>query len=101
MIGAVIRRAPLAMMAIAALALPAYAADPTFESAQQLYEDCLWQQAFESSSRLADAGDPQAPRIAAQMARCGNIPYGRGFQATAVQIERWRLAAANMRQASR
>jgi len=88
-----IRRAALALLSAAVVAMPALAGEREFEHALQQYEDCHWQQAFESFSRLADAGDPQAARIAAQMVRYGVELYGQKFEATTVQLERWRVVA--------
>jgi hypothetical protein len=88
-----IRRAALALVSVAVFALPALAEEREFDRAMQQYENCHWQQAFESFSRLADEGDPQAARIAAQMVRYGLALYGQKFEVTAARLERWRVVA--------
>jgi hypothetical protein len=88
-----IRHAALALVSAAAFAMPVLAEEREFDRAMQQYEQCHWQQAFESFSRLADQGDAQAARIAEQMVRYGVALYGRKFEATTAQLERWRVSA--------
>ena len=51
-----------------------------------------WPEAFELLTRLADAGDPEASRLALQMWRYGHALYGQRFEARKDQIERWSQA---------
>ncbi|MBL8325691.1 MAG: hypothetical protein JNJ89_12120 [Rubrivivax sp.] len=88
-----IRHTGLALASAICLALPAQAQPEEFRRALQAYEDCHWPQAFEGFARLADAGDAEAARIAALMARHGPALYGRAFEVQPPRLARWRDAA--------
>lgn len=63
---------------------------PTIDDARLLYERNQWRPAFEAYSRLADAGDPEAARVALMMSTHGPGLYGTVLPAGPQRIERWR-----------
>lgn len=87
-------RVLLALCCAAALALPARADDSAFDAALQLYERNHWPAAFTALSRLADAGDAEAARVATLMWRHGPALYGSTFTPSAEQVGRWWAARA-------
>lgn len=79
----------LALCCAAALALPARADDAAFDAAMQLYERNHWPAAFTALSRLADAGEAEAARIATLMWRHGPALYGSRLTPSDAQVGRW------------
>ena len=81
----------LVLFAGAASAQPTRPADAgeSFDNAMQAYERNHWQAAYAGFAALADAGDPEAARIATQMWRHGPALYRTSFEAKAQQLERW------------
>jgi hypothetical protein len=86
-------RALLALAACFPMAQPVVAADADLAAALELYQTCHWRQAFAAFTRLADAGDREAARIARQMARHGPALYGQSFEITQAQTQRWAQTA--------
>lgn len=78
--------------------LAASAAAPTvgraqrFDEAMCLMEDGCWERAFTRLAELADAGHPQAARIAMVFVQRGASLFGGHFSASARQRECWRRA---------
>jgi hypothetical protein len=60
-----------------------------FDAALIDYERNHWPQAFAALARLADAGHPEAARIAWQMWRYGGALYRHDFAASARQVQAW------------
>lgn len=84
----------LCVASFAALsAAPAAAADDGFVAAMHAYDDGRYALAYGRLVSLADAGHPEAARIALMMLRYGPQLYGTQWSATPGQIDRW-LAAA-------
>ena len=63
-----------------------------FDDAMRLMEDGRWQTAFTLLAQLADAGHPQAARIALLFVRRGALLFGGHYCASAPQRERWERA---------
>lgn len=53
------------------------------------YERCHWQAAFDAFAAAADAGVPEAARIALSMARHGSLLYRQVFVVSPVQLSSW------------
>ncbi|WP_280156265.1 hypothetical protein [Piscinibacter sp. XHJ-5] len=64
-----------------------------FEEAMRLMEDGCWHASFLALTELADAGHPQAARIALLFVRRGTSLFGGSFQASARQRESWQRAS--------
>ena len=64
-----------------------------FDEAMTLMEDGRWQQAFARLAELADAGHPQAARIAMLYVQRGTSLFGGHFSASARQREFWQRAS--------
>ena len=60
-----------------------------FDEATRLMEDGRWQQAFTRLAASADAGQPQAARIALLFVRRGAWLFGGSYHASAQQRECW------------
>ncbi len=69
------------------------AASTGLERAMVHFERCHWVQAFEELALLADAGHPDAARIALMMRTHGTRLFGHHFVAGAAQRDRWLDAA--------
>ena len=69
-------------------------AAPGFERAIAEYEVQRFPAAFDVLARLADAGHPEAARIALMMHAHGPRLYGRRFEVDATRRARWLDAAA-------
>ena len=88
----------LCVASLAALAAaPAAAADDGFAAAMGAYDEGRHALAYDRLVALADAGHPEAARIALLMLRYGPRLYGVRLAATPTQVDRW-LAAAGTRQ---
>ena len=68
---------------------PAIDREQRFEDAMALMEAGDWKRAFTSLAQLADAGHPQAARIAMVFVRRGASLFGGTFSAGARQRECW------------
>lgn len=101
MIRKTILSAALALAATTCQAALPEAPPAPLEEALMLYETSHWQAAFEAFARLADAGDPEAARIAFLMSRHGRDLYGQSFTVTATQVRRWLAAVAGVMHAAR
>ena len=64
-----------------------------FDEAMSLMESGKCQAAFERMARLADAGHPQAARLALLFVRRGTALFGGAYPATAEQLEAWQAAS--------
>ncbi len=64
-----------------------------FGEAMRLMEDGRWRQAFAHLAELADAGQPQAARIALLLVRRGTLLFGGTFNASAQQRASWQRAS--------
>lgn len=90
----------LCTVALAALvtmnAAPAAAvgADDAFVAAMQRYDEGRYALAYGRLVALADAGHPEAARVALMMLRYGPQLFGAAWSATPGQVDRW-LAAAS------
>ena len=73
---------------------PTEARTRRFEDAIQLLEEGLWQESFSQLAELADAGHPQAARIALLLVARGSVLFGGSFMATQTQRRAWRMLAA-------
>ncbi|MEO8122747.1 MAG: hypothetical protein ABI633_01730 [Burkholderiales bacterium] len=62
-----------------------------FAAAQEAYDISHWAEAHAAFAALADQGDAESARIALQMWRQGQVLYGRAFEVTPEQAQRWRL----------
>ncbi len=91
--GALQRRQATGLDASRAAPAP-FANDPAhaFDEAMRLIEHGRWQPAFTRLAALADAGHPQAARIAMIFVRRGASLFGGRFTATARQREGWQRA---------
>ncbi len=87
--------------AAAGVSAPAAAGTDDLEAAARLHDDCHWPEVFAAYARLADTGQPEAARIAAQMVRHGRALHGQSFDAAPERVARWRGAAVATRQAPR
>lgn len=67
--------------------------DTAFEEAMAHYAHCDWERAFEAFAQLADAGHPEAARIALLMRAHGPRLFGHTFVAGLEQRQRWVDAA--------
>lgn len=70
-------------------ALPLHAQTDSFDAAMAQYETGHHAQAYAQLARLADAGHPEAARIAWLMQRHGERLYGQRFEATPLQQLSW------------
>ena len=82
----------------------AHATTPTtspcaFERAIDHFAHGHWSDAFDELVPLADAGDPEAARIAMLMAVRGPRLFGRTFPASSSQRKRWHEVASRARTA--
>lgn len=68
-------------------------ASPDFERALEHFAHGRWRDAYETLATLADAGDPEAARIAVLMAIRGPRLFGRSFVASPGQRRRWQALA--------
>lgn len=64
-----------------------------FDQAIGLMEGGRWQQAFTLLAELADAGHPQAARIALLFVRRGSLLFGGTYRAHADQRQCWQRAS--------
>ena len=64
------------------------------DEALRLMHQGRWRPAFDRLAELADAGQPQAARIALLFVWRGTSLFGGNFHASAVQRECWRRAGA-------
>ena len=62
---------------------------PQYRDAMAAYQAEQWPQAYEALATLADAGNPDAARVAALMARQGPYLFGQTFKADAERLARW------------
>lgn len=60
-----------------------------FRTAMDAYETQQWPQAYAQLSAAADAGDPDAARVATMMARQGPLLFGQHFDVSAERLQRW------------
>lgn len=72
---------------------PGEARSHRFEEALQLLERSLWHESFRQLAELADAGHPQAARIALLMVARGSVLFGGSFIASEPQRRAWRRLA--------
>ncbi|MFG6441471.1 hypothetical protein [Roseateles sp. LKC17W] len=63
---------------------------PSLDDAWGDYERCHWREAFRTFAILADAGDPEAARMAVAMARYGALLYQQNFEVAAQRLDSWR-----------
>lgn len=63
---------------------------PSLDAAWSDYERCHWRDAFRTFAILADAGDPEAARMAVVMARHGSLLYQQNFEVAAQRLDSWR-----------
>lgn len=63
---------------------------PSLDDAWGDYERCHWREAFRTFAILADAGDPEAARMAAAMVRHGAQLYQQTFEVAAQRLDSWR-----------
>ena len=63
---------------------------PSLDDAWGDYERCHWREAFRTFATLADAGDPEAARMALSMARHGVRLYQQHFEVVAQRLDSWR-----------
>jgi hypothetical protein len=63
---------------------------PSLDEAWGDYERCHWREAFRTFAILADAGDPEAARMAVVMARHGSLLYQQNFEVAAQRLDSWR-----------
>lgn len=63
---------------------------PSMAEAWGDYERCHWREAFRAFAILADAGDPEAARMAVAMARHGSLLYQQDFEVAAQRLDSWR-----------
>lgn len=63
---------------------------PSLDEAWDDYERCHWRDAFRTFAILADAGDPEAARMASAMARHGALLYQQNFEVASQRLESWR-----------
>jgi hypothetical protein len=63
-----------------------------FDTAMTLMEAGHWEQAYACLAELADAGHPQAARIALLYVQRGALLFGGRYAASAQQRERWQRA---------
>lgn len=68
---------------------PYRSAGQAYQAALQLYERNHWQEAYAALALLADAGHPEAARMALQMQRHGPVLYGMRFEASPIMRARW------------
>ena len=55
--------------------------------------EAVWSEIYAVAVRRADAGSPEASRLALQMYRLGPSIYGMRFDASAQQVRRWQRQA--------
>ena len=72
---------------------PARQAPSTFDRAIEHLAHGRWTEAYDLLASLADAGDPEAARVAMLMAMRGPRLFGRSFAATSSRRRRWQAAA--------
>jgi len=77
-----------------ARATPSTTVSSGFEHAINHFAHGHWSDAFDELVRLADAGDPEAARIAMLMAVRGPRLFGRTFPASSSQRKRWHEVAS-------
>ena len=70
------------------------AAPSAFDRAIEHFAHGCWLEAFEALVPLADAGDPEAARIAMLMATRGPRLFGQAFPASPSQRKRWQGIAS-------
>lgn len=93
------------IVALLSCAAPAQAAggseaDPPFERAVLAYERNHWDEAWAGFAVLADAGDPEAARIALLMQRHAKDLYGATWIVPPEWLQHWSCVASSASQAS-